>query len=623
MQEYFKTYLNQIKTAAYREAIRGTVGRFHEVVLDEFDWVSDRQGLLFGEVQSGKTSHVLGIIGEALDEGFETVVFLTSDNVRLANQTFERAYMAFPDVTVCNSLDEKRFKLSKKGAGRPVIVVLGKNKDHLKKWSRYLTEAEALNGKPLLVIDDEADNASLNNAVNDKKTDRTAINKALTKLKESASSYIYLQVTGTPQAVILQTEKDQWKPDFIFSFEPGEGYIGGDTLFGSSSNPHIHSFSQDQNDETDELEKAIATYLITSALLYSDGNSCCNMLIHTSRKKEDHEDVAFTVRNFLAKVKRGIRNDKWNKFFGEVWETELKSLSRRRDTAEQVNLAVNKFIDEVNVATVIVNSDSRVDDEDLLQTGFNVVVGGDSLGRGLTIPKLQTVFYSRHTKTPQADTMWQHARMFGYDRKSELLKIFMPEDVLESFQKVHLVNESIKQQLNSGIPVNQIHIEHDPTIRPTRPTVVDNDHLFSLKGGVSYFASDPVIENFEELDKVLKHRISDGYSIVNLKTIITILRFFDDRQGFPFEDFVNVLGGIAKADPNAEAKLLIRTGRKVTQGKGTLLSPNDRAIVDSIDDVTSLTLYQIDADLGWSRNPIWVPNIKLPGNKTYLRTREN
>ena len=80
--------------------------------------------------------------------------------------------------------------------------------------------------------------------------------------------------------------------------------------------------------------------------------------------------------------------------------------------------------DKINI--LMLNSIVSYDENTQYETGINVIVGGNSLGRGVTFPQLQTIYYCRVAKSPQADTMWQHARMFGYDRDPELMRVFMP-----------------------------------------------------------------------------------------------------------------------------------------------------------------------------------------------------
>ena len=96
---------------------------------------------------------------------------------------------------------------------------------------------------------------------------------------------------------------------------------------------------------------------------------------------------------------------------------------------------------------MILNSIASYEENVQYHEGVNIIVGGNSLGRGVTFPQLQTIYYCRLVKNPQADTMWQHARMFGYDRDPKLLRVFMPPFLYKIFADINTTNNSIIEQL--------------------------------------------------------------------------------------------------------------------------------------------------------------------------------
>lgn len=622
--EYFDRYLSQIDQPTYAKAISETTDTFYEKILDEFDWVSFRQCLMYGDVQSGKTSHVLGIIGRAFDEGIRFALFLTSDNTRLVDQTFERILGAFPSVSVCNGNDDLRFRSTVKNHknDQPVLVVLNKNKAVLNRWKKIFETTSAIHGKPLLIIDDEADAASLNAKVN--QGQQTAINKVLDEIRNFAPSCIYLQVTGTPQANLLQAKLDGWRPDSILSFGPGDSYIGGTQLFNDIPNPNVRGFASGEHAESKTLNDAIVTFLITSALLKDLGESGCNMLIHNSRQREFHDSAAETVEDAISEFRKTLDTEETKALISNIWKSELQPLCKLNNSVDSIVELLHDFLQNTEPKTVIVNSDNKIEEDDALKTGFNVVIGGDSLGRGLTIPKLQTVFYSRTSKSPQADTLWQHARMFGYDRRLEFLRIFMPGDVLKTFHEVHKGNEAIKRQLSNNPNIDEINIDLDSSVRPTRRTVLNNDYLKTLVGGVNYFSTDPVVPDMKNLDEILdKFSTQDIDLKISTRQVSTILKQFEaDHNDFPLKAFIGILSDRLNKNPADQSWLFIRRGRKVKQGTGSLLSENDRKSGDAITLDPVLTLYRIDQSLGWSSSPIWVPNLKLPNGSLFYRSIE-
>lgn len=622
--EYFDQYLSQIDQPTYAKAITETTEAFHEQLLRSFDWVSFRQCLMYGDVQSGKTSHVLGTIGRAFDEGIRFALFLTSDNTRLVDQTFERILGAFPAVSVCNGNDEFRFRSTVKNHknDQPVLIVLNKNKAVLNRWKKVFETTSAIHGKPLLIIDDEADAASLNAKVN--QGQQTAINKVLTEIRDFAPSCIYLQVTGTPQANLLQAKLDGWRPDSILSFGPGGNYIGGTQLFNDIPNLNVNGFTSGEHSESKTLNNAIVTFLITSALLKDLGETGCNMLIHNSRQREFHDSAAETVKDAISEFRKTLDTEETKALISNIWLSELQPLCKLNNSVDSIVDLLHDFLQNTEPKTVIVNSDNKIEEDDALKTGFNVVIGGDSLGRGLTIPKLQTVFYSRTSKSPQADTLWQHARMFGYDRRLEFLRIFMPGDVLKTFHEVHKGNEAIKRQLSNNPNIDEINIDLDSSVRPTRRTVLNNDYLKTLVGGVNYFSTDPVVPDMKNLDEILdKFSTQDADLKISTHQVSTILKQFEaDHNDFPLKAFIGILSDRLNKNSADQSWLFIRRGRKVKQGTGSLLSENDRNSGDSINLDPVLTLYRIDQSLGWSSSPIWVPNLKLPNGSLFYRSIE-
>ncbi|QBA72756.1 hypothetical protein EVE76_15380 (plasmid) [Lactiplantibacillus plantarum] len=110
-----------------------------------------------------------------------------------------------------------------------MLIIVKKNTRVLQAWVDRFRNSKKLKGNALFIVDDEADAASENTKVNQKKV--SAINDRLRKIRDTAQASIYLQVTGTPQALLLQSLNSNWRPMFTEYFEPGNGYLGGDFSF--------------------------------------------------------------------------------------------------------------------------------------------------------------------------------------------------------------------------------------------------------------------------------------------------------------------------------------------------------------------------------------------------------
>lgn len=94
------------------------------------------------------------------------------------------------------------------------------------------------------------------------------------------------------------------------------------------------------------------------------------------------------------------------------------------------------------------------------------MIGGNTLGRGVTFPGLQTIYYTRTSKKPQADTMWQHSRMFGYDRDPGMMMIYIDEKLYKLFSDINATNNSIIAQIERGL--QEIKIYYPNGLNPTR-----------------------------------------------------------------------------------------------------------------------------------------------------------
>lgn len=239
--QYLKTYLQKITdrgNTKLAESIQKTAEDVGNRYIKTFSFASHEIGLLFGNVQSGKTGQMFGIMCKSADLGFPAFVLLTTDNVVLQQQTLDRVKSDLEGFCICGENDSRLF--TDNSLIQPAIIVLKKNVRVLKLWSNILNSTGFMKGNPLFIIDDEADAASLNTLVN--RDRQSSINKYLDIIKNGASSSLYLQVTGTPQAIFLQTIASGWHPYFTYYFQPGDAYLGGDFFFPVSGKPDCISF---------------------------------------------------------------------------------------------------------------------------------------------------------------------------------------------------------------------------------------------------------------------------------------------------------------------------------------------------------------------------------------------
>ncbi len=622
---YLESYLSRIrncKNSALADAIKKTTEDIVPQYISNFSFKDHVVSLLVGDVQSGKTSHMFGLMCAAADEGFVNFILLTTDNIILQQQTYKRAVNDLCDFCICDENDYLTF--SQNNLRKPAVIVLKKNTSVLKQWKNNLASTNFCVGNPLFIVDDEADAASLNTQVN--KNRQSTINRDLEAIKKTSSSSIYMQVTGTPQSILLQTRQSGWKPYFIYYFKPGKGYLGGDFFFKEPVSKQIiltddaEATDIIRDDEFPEngLKNALITHLITSAQIILKGGDVCNFLIHPSVKIVQHSIFASKIGNYLNEIAHSWNEDETRNAFFEMYE----SLKETKPDILKFDVIYHFIVEQVQndrIRILLLNSLSSYNQNVQYDKGINVIVGGNSLGRGVTFPQLQTIYYCRVAKSPQADTMWQHARLFGYDRDADLMRVYMPPKLYKLFSDINQTNNSIIHQIENKSNGTDIKIFYPQGLKPTRKNVIDRKAVAIYSGGVNYFPCCPLNKNLADLDEMLRPFENDVYS-VNLKLMIKILDNIDSELGdWKSGVFISFLNTLLASNSSEQGMLIVRRNRDIGKSTGTLLSETDRLLGNQYQDQTVLTMYKItgNQDKGWDGRQIWIPNLKLPGTCIY------
>jgi len=560
----------------------------------------------------------------AADEGFQLFVFLTTDNVYLHEQTFKRALGFLDTFTVCGEDDDLRFLESR--MRKPTLIVLKKNTKVLQRWKNNLSSSKFCEGRAIFIVDDEGDAASLNTKIN--KKEQSVINSHLEGIAGLGNSSLYLQVTATPQSLLLQSKLSKWRPYFVYYFPPGPGYLGGDFFYSEPPSPCIRLTKENELDDiredddyiADGLRMSLLSFLISGAHLLSKKTSeSCNFLVHPSVRIADHEKLADRVGQYLNEMLIAISEDQMDEYMKEIWN-DLKKTKKDLISFDEAYAIIKKVLNEQKINIFVMNStgSSVVN----CSAGLNIVVGGNSLGRGVTFPSLQTVYYCRTAKMPQADTFWQHCRMFGYDRDPDLMRVFLPPSLLKLFTELNNGNRALLGQVIAHDP-NDVSLLYPPGIKPTRSNVVDKDVLDVIVGGVNYFPNFPKRKFVKQIDNMLSSYAGTGAHDITLNNLINLLEKFDSEMKGDWSNisFINCIKALKASDAENKAILIVRRDRNISKGTGTLLSPDDRSLGDSIKAFPVITLYRVEGEKekGWDGMPLWIPNIKLPEGKNFFK----
>lgn len=613
--QYLKSYLDKITgrgNAGLAESISNTAEDVGNRYLKNFSFTSHEIGLLFGNVQSGKTGQMFGIICKATDLGFPVFVLLTTDNVVLQQQTLDRVKADLDGYCICGENDAGIF--SENSLMLPTVVVLKKNARVLRLWANIFNSTGFMRGNPLFIVDDEADAASLNTLVN--KNRHSSINRYLTSIRNGAASSLYLQVTGTPQAIFLQTYISGWHPLFTHYFKPGKSYLGGDFFFPKSGKPDCVTYVDNLQHPEREV---VIRHLLVSAQILASGGSVSNCLVHPSVRQAVH-------RKFAAGIKAELDWCKSN--LSGALSAEIKKQHALLSPSKSSKVSFKQIMDTItqilmnDEASIIVMNGKTDVESDEYSKGCNFVIGGNTLGRGVTFPSLQTLYYTRSAKKPQADTMWQHSRMFGYDRDPDRMMVYIDEHLYKLFADINATNNAIISQVEQGI--ENVKVYYPEGLNPTRKNVLDTDHVAAISGGTNYYPFHPENNTIEEIsDLLVSFSEDEPYYQVSLRLMKEILSHIAASSDFKLPSFLAIIDTMLAEVPTTQGILIVRRNRDIAQGTGALLSPNDWQLGGSFPRKVVLTMYQVTGTKGWGGKQLWVPNIKLPQGTVYYDVIED
>jgi hypothetical protein len=485
-------------------------------------------GLVYGLVQSGKTG-VLTVTGAmGADEGYRTIIVLTSDNDPLYDQTLGRVQEAFPGIDILGKNDFKdadafldRLK------GGTCAIVTTKNSKILDTVIENLRKGR-VRGLTCLIIDDEADQASPNTRESRGDGSVSPINERISELRQFFDKNTYLQVTATPQALFLQSQSHSFRPKFTVLSHPGHDYVGGNDFFAENTKL-VKEF--ELNDITilapgpqptprldipASLLKALDTFMIGATYKRTnDPDQNCAFLCHVSTRTNDHKHIVDLLRSYKTDLAAGLKA-KNVKIVGRLRAAydDLASThdGLRASAFDNLVSAIEFF--SPGIAVKLVNGET---DEDVaVRSPYNLFVGGNKLGRGVTIKNLLVSYYGRHPKKPQADTVLQHARMYGYRRKDiGLLRLFLPRELHVVFKAINKMEQGLRELIakNPSEEFRGIYVESG--LSATRKNILAPGSIGVYSGGSNYNPSqvirdDSVKSSTNKIDDILAHVADKG-----------------------------------------------------------------------------------------------------------------
>ena len=411
-----------------------------------------KTGIIIGKVQSGKTSNFLATAALAFDNGYNLVVILGGTKNKLLEQNSERIREYFPEekVIVINSYEDQQLLNAENivnfiKRSIKVILVLLKKPERIKELAVTISTDELLKKEPIIIFDDEGDEASLNNLVSKGRMSKTY--ESILELKKAIEYHTFLSITATPQANLLITALDELSPDFGFLLEPGIGYSGLESFHGIDEKKYCIQIDDDEADVTTlgftpKLKSSLLHFFVGAAIYkytFIDKKKIkYSMLIHTSLEKKDHFEIEKIVKEEISNYKKIILDK--DDYTYENFKTELintlNNFSITFKGSPKFEYIEELVFEVINFCHINVLNDTTKTRSGHKPFEFNIFIGGNVLGRGLTLPNLGITFIVRTAKgKSNVDTTLQRARWFGYnDYYIGLCRIFATEKILEHFR---------------------------------------------------------------------------------------------------------------------------------------------------------------------------------------------
>lgn len=470
-----------------------------------------RRGLVVGHVQSGKTANYSGVICKAADYGYRFIVVLAGIQEDLRAQTQERIEEGFvgsnsdkeakdPIVGVGRlGLDHRPFTLTSRAddfrviharltmsiqsLNEPLVLVMKKNAKvlaNLVEWLKTKNKDPSgrISGTPMLLIDDEADNASVNTSAN--LDSPTSINARIRELLSLFDKNVYLGYTATPFANIFidpdsvdaMEREDLFPRDFIVSLDAPSNYVSAARLFGSDGDladslievkdhesclPEKHKITWKVPGLPPSLKEATASFLLARAVrcFRGNGTSHSSMLINVSRFNDVQTQVTGLVNSEVVRYREACQGhaalpesealrDPAIAELRRVWDLQFEG--NVPEAWSDVQPRLREAVGPVDVRKINSKSADTLDYKRNEKTGLHVIaIGGFALSRGFTLEGLTVSYFLRNSM--MYDTLLQMGRWFGYrDDYADVCRIYMTDDAIGWYSHISEAIDELRDE---------------------------------------------------------------------------------------------------------------------------------------------------------------------------------
>lgn len=520
--------------------------------------------LVVGYVQSGKTMSFTSLIELALDNKYKVVIVIAGITTSLLKQTDDRLCK---DLVCGNTRNYRYFKMHKnpncnkapeiarnlKLKDSILVINVLKHAGRINNVASIFKNGEVkkmLENETVLIIDDEADQASLNNfgrtnsKTNNEETQKmSSTYEAILNLRNELPNNSYIQYTATPQANILINTMDMLSPKTHTLLIPGHGYCGGKLFFGigeegkSFGEGLIKVIDKDEvfNSKKNPLEE-IPSSLVYALVLHIwaviintrhlDSVAQLSMMVHTDVTLLWNEKFYTWINNILNEWSNtfdstgfDVKRFKLEEKFRKAFEEAIRFYPVNSLNYEELKDYIPEILGDTHVY-LITGDTNDMEELDWNQYSSNILVGAQMLNRGFTVKNLATTYMPRYAVgSTNADTIEQRCRFFGYKEKYiRSCRVFLPQISIDNYKHYIESEEELRSIMveTKSMEVCGHKILSYPKLKPTRanvlPVSVVKTSLSGMKEFAPYNSLSMMEYNADVIDALIADYASDIHS---------------------------------------------------------------------------------------------------------------
>ena len=655
--------------------------------------IGSTTGIAVGYVQSGKTMSFTTLSALAIDNGFRIIIYFAGIKGNLLEQTTKR----LKKDLLTESDNSKFFKVyqSPKIEGNvqlkiknalglnhkpAILITVMKRYTDIDPLIEILKTPElknALGNNGVLIIDDEADQASLNTYArkNSKSEDWgedefSTTYSSILNLRSILSNHSYIQYTATPQGPILINIMDLLSPKFHVVLTPGKSYTGGKTFFEENTDL-IHSIPDNEvyhhkhNQLTDcpqSLIEALQLFLMGVAITVKIQckENFLSMMIHAASEQDAsrkfHNWIKKLIDSWAERLNLPETDPSKVELVSEFKQNYIEAI-RRIENPPSFDLVINEVLQAIldtNMELVIKGSREI----DWSNASSHILVGAEMLNRGYTVEGLSVSYMPRYSLgKSNADTIQQRCRFFGYKKNYlESCRVFLPNESIIEYRE-YVEHEEIMRTMLKENTLAQLEqlLVLSSAMNPTRNNILSSELIKQKMNGwrqlnalqhiqenysfVSEFLNSQSFKNFKdyrtndrnhryvklEIRKVIEFlkdfKIANTPDALRKSSTIQYLRYLADNKGikeaYVFEMSFGVAEGRNRSLIDDKGNLKINNIFSGPDPKGFEVYPGDKGI--KFEDSLCIQIHKIrikgdTLSVKWGGQVLYTLGIYYPEN---------